>query len=218
MENYDWEALQKQAEKGGGGQPIPSSEYTVQVSSAEAKMSSTGKPMLKVKGKVVGGPHEGRTLFTQYTLSTENDTAVAIFLRHLAAFGLDKEYFAVNPSFEKIAYDLHGRYAVWEVGQKVYKNEKRNEVTNTKPAPGAGAAVPQPGVPQVPVPPAPVPPQAPVPAPMPPAAPVPAPAPAPPAPAPQAPYAAPGPAPVPVTETVPVSQVSTTPAPPAPPF
>lgn len=190
MQQIPWDQLVRQAENAGGGDPVPANDYAITIASAEAKSSSTGKPMIKLKAKIVGGPHDGRVLWTQLTLSVDNDNAVAIFFRQMAALGLGKEYFAQQPSFENVAQALVGRSAIFEVGIKTWQNQPRNEVSNIKPA----GAVPG------------IAPQAPV-APAPPATPVP--------PVPAAPVAEAPAVPVPPT---PATETSPTPAPPAPPF
>lgn len=227
MQSMDWNGLIKQAESAGGGDPIPPADYPVTVASCEAKTTSTGKPMLKVKAKVIGGPYDGRVLWNNITLSVENDNAVAIFMRHMAAFGLDKTYFAQQPSFEQVAQALLNRQALWSVKMGEYKGQKKNEVDDIKPFLGASVVPPTaaPVAPPSAVPPAPAPvppqpavipqpapvPTAPAPAPVPPpAAPTPAPVPAPPTPAPAVPQ--------PVPTAVEPDPVSSTPAPPAPPF
>lgn len=210
MQNYDWNDLQAKAENAGGGEPLPTNKYDVTVATAEAKTSSTGKPMLKVKAKVIGGPHDGRTLWNQYTLSADNDTAVSIFLRHMAAFGFDRAYFATNPSFEKIASDMVGKSVNFDVGQKVYQGTLRNEVNNTTASPTNVASGVVSGTPAAAVP------TPPTPAPAPAAPPVPAPT----APTPEAPLQSvvtPPPAPAPAPAP-PAPEVPTTPAPPTPPF
>lgn len=233
MQSMNWDELANRAEAAGvGGDPVPANTYHVRVASCEAKTSTTNKPMLKLKGKIVGGPYDGKTVWNNMTLSTENDVAVSIFLRQLAAYGLDKTYLSTQPSFEQIAVALQNREALWKVSVGSYQNRPKNNVDDTSPlagaAPGPAAApgglqVPTPAAPQVPqqpappvpqVPQAPVP-QVPAPAPQPPVVPVaPAPTPAP-APAPVAP--APAPAPGYGETNVPVAPVASVPAPaPAP--
>lgn len=239
MQQYDWNQLQSQAEAAGGGEPVPKGEYKVQVVSAEFKPTQNQKPMWKVKAKIIEGVETGRTVWNNYVLSVESDTAVSIFMRHMAAFGFDKAYFATQPPYEKIAADLVNRQVLWDVSVKPYNNAMTNEVPNTKPLPGGvvigqpilapapqAAGVPTvPQVPQVPTPAVPQP-AAPVPAPVAPA-PVPpvavtAPAPAVPAP-PLAPPVDPSaqiplPTPAPAPAPAPAPEVPSTPAAPKPPF
>lgn len=217
MQSYDWNELSNRAKNAKtGGDPVPANTYTVEVAACEAKTTSTNKPMLKVRGKIVGGPYDGKTVWHNMTLSADNDVAVAIFMRHLEAYGLDMTYLSQGPSFDQIAAALVGRQASWVVKLGSYQGKPKNDVEDVRALTGAVPAPPvaaTPGVPQVPAPSVAAPPVA-VPAapaaPAPVAAPVPAPA-APQAPAPPVPAPAP-PAPVAAPEA-PVA-----PAPPEPPF
>lgn len=223
MQQYDWNQLSEQAKNAKtGSDPVPANTYTVQVAACEAKLTSTQKPMLKVRGKIVGGPYDGKTAWHNMTLSADNDVAVSIFMRHLEAYGLDMTYLSQGPSFDQIAAALVGRSASWILTLGSYQNKPKNDVQDVRPLTGAVPAAPAvatPGIPQVPAAPAaPVSPvvpmvieQPPVPAPVPAEAPVP-PVPAQvPAPVPAAPV--PAPAPVPVAPEAPAAE-----APPAPPF
>jgi hypothetical protein len=168
-------------EAGEGFQPVPSGPYNVQVSKAEATTSSTSKPMIKVQLRIVGGPHDGRLLFDQYVITAGNPNALSFFFEHMAAFGLDRTYFASNPPLEQVAAALMGRQVAVSVGIKPFKGSDRNEVQAYSPITGGqigvaatagfgpGAGIPQAApVPQVAPPVAPVlVPQAPVVAPAP---------------------------------------------------
>lgn len=241
MTVIDFGQLMKEA--GEGFQPVPTGPYNAEVTKATATTSSTGKPMIKVTLRIVGGPHEGRQLFDQFVITAGNPNALAFFFEHMAAFGLDRAYFAQNPPMESVAAALVGRQVMVSVGVREFKGADRNEVQAYKPIAGGqvgvpvaatptgfgpGAAAPAP-VPQV----APAPAPAPVPAPPAPAAPAPAPQPAPaqaapPAPAPVAPPPAaivpppadiappqPAPAPAPVAAPAPVPAPAPEPAAPA---
>jgi hypothetical protein len=168
------------------------------------------KPLLKLRGKIVGGPYDGETVWNQMTLTQDNDVAVKIFLRHLDAYGLDRQYLSQGPSMDQIAAALVGRQALWVLSLGSYQNKPKNNVDDTRPITGAGAAAPTvgaaPAAPAIPTPAVPTAaPQAPVPAPPVPVAPQPAPAPVP----------AP---PVPVPVPTPVAPAPAVEAPPAPPF
>lgn len=143
---------------GQGFEPIPDGTYDIEVTKAEAVTSSTGKPMIKVQHKIVGGPHDGRQLFDQFVLSVDNPNALSFFFQHMAAFGLDRPFFAANPPMEQVAATLVGRNAVATVGTREWQGQDRNEVQGYKPgnnpaAPaGAAPSVPGPSA-QVPTPP-----------------------------------------------------------------
>lgn len=219
MQSMNWSDMVERSKAGGGGDPVPASTYPITVASCEAKKTKDGtKDMLKIKAKIVGGPYDGKVVWTQLTVSPENDNALAIFFRHLAAFGLTETYLIENQlSMEQIAAVLVGRSASFKVSVGSWGGKPKNDVDDIialTAAPPTGPSVPTPGaapVPQVPVPQAPTP--VPTPAPVPvPAAPVPVPAPPAPVPAPAPVAAAPAPAPAQYGDT----NVPTPPAPPVP--
>lgn len=198
--------------RGATFEPLPVGDYDVEVTKTEAVTSQNGKPMIKTTFKVVSGPYEKRPIINQFVLSVENPQAVAIFFRHMKAFGLTEEWFASlgqQSSLEPVASALLGRRARLSIGHREWQGEMRNEVKGVKPYTGAPPQ-PAPAGPSA----GPVAGPAPLAGPRPPAAPV-----APPAPvaAPLAPppAAAPLPAPVapPATPAAPVQQMPQPPVP-----
>lgn len=213
--------------KGATFEALPIGDYDVEVAKTEAVISSNGKPMIKTTMRVVSGPYEKRPIINQFVFSGENAQAVAIFFRHMKAFGLTEEFFSALgavSSLEPVANALVGRRARLTIGHREWQGETRNEVKSVKPytgaPPTAGPSGPGAVVPPAGPRPATLPPPAqftnggPVPAPMPPvpaAAPLPPqvqPMPQPPAPAqtayeaatgqPEAPAAPPAPPTLPV--------------------
>jgi Protein of unknown function (DUF669) len=206
----DWGSLIKQAESAGGFELLDAKDYPVRITSVEATQSNAGKPQLRIKSRIEGGPNDGRALPINYmTLSAENSSAVSIFFRQMAAMGLDKAYFATNPSLDKVASDLVNRQVIFTLDVHDFSGEKRNGVSGVKPLPGGvSASGPQGGVVAPPAP-APAAPTIPPPPPTPP--PVPSPS------APPAPPAPPQPPAPPVTPPA-DAQVESTETPLAPPF
>jgi len=191
--------------KGASFEALPQGDYDVEVAKTDAVTSQNGKPMIKTTMRVVSGPYERRPIINQFVFSGDNPTAVAIFFRHMKAFGLDEAFFASLGSvgsLEPVATALVGRRARLTIGHREWQGETRNEVKAVKPYTGAPAMAPPPG-PGGPVAPtagpAPLPPRPAVAGPT-------APAPPPPA-APVAPAAPPVP---------PTPQVQSVPQPPAP--
>jgi hypothetical protein len=134
--------------KGASFEALPVGDYDVEVTKSEAVTSSTGKPMVKVTMKVVTGPYERRPVSNQFVLSTDNPMAMAIFFRHMKAFGLTEEWFAslgVAGSLEPVATALVGRRVRITVGHREWQGETRNEVKGVKPYTGAPPAPAQPG-------------------------------------------------------------------------
>jgi len=198
MADIPWDDLMDAAE-GSDFAPIPQSDYNVKISATEATTSSTDKPMWKITADVEDGPHEGRKLFTQQTLTMDNPNALNMFFRQMAAAGLTSEFFKTKPTNQQIADALLGRRFRAKVIIKEYQGMPRNEIKQWNPPAGSGGAPggPPPGAATAGPPPPPAATGAPAgapPPPPPPAAATPPPAAAPPAPAPPAPPpAAPGP-------------------------
>jgi len=183
--------------KGASFEALPIGDYDVEVAKSEATTSQNGKPMIKTTMKVVTGPYEKRPIINNFVMSLENPQAVAIFFRHMKAFGLTEDFFASlgqTSSLEPVATALVGRRARLTLGHREWQGETRNEVKSVKPYTGAPPAMSPAGPGAAGGPPlggpAPLPPRAPVAAPQP----APAAAPLPPAPA---------PAPAPQVQSVP---------------
>lgn len=197
MTTIDFNQLMNEA--GDSFQPIPDGPYHVEVAKSEATTTSTNKPMIRVQLRIIGGPHAGRIVFDQFVLTAGNPNALSFFFEHMAAFGLDRSFFAQNPPMEMVAATLMNRQALIAVGTRTEgQYAGRNEVKKYSPppmgqvggAPGGGQVIAFPQAPTAPpvAPPAPVAPAAPVMPVAPPPAPQPAPA---------APVAPPAPAPIP---------------------
>lgn len=155
MATVPWADLQKAAGD-AAFEPLPVGTYDVTVDTAEATQSSSGKDMIKVKFKVLGGPHEGRGLFNQFVISPDSANALAFFFRHMAAFGLDEKYFATNPQLEAVAAALVGKVCRVKVSIREWQGQDRNQVDAVMPpTPGtatvaAPAPTPMPTAPPTP--------------------------------------------------------------------
>lgn len=118
---------------------IPDGDYIITVRDCTATKTSTGKDMLKLSTKVLVGPNKDATVLTNQTLSPENPVAVAIFLKFLAAFGLDEDFLASlppredgGPDMAAVARALKGRVAVATVGHHEWNDEDRNDISKFK--------------------------------------------------------------------------------------
>jgi len=161
MTTIPWGQLKKTA--GDAAKPVPADWYDVTVSQADATMSSTGKPMIKVRLKINGGPHDGRILFDQYVLSAESPFALMIFFGTMAAFGVDPEAVSPDGSLDPVAAALVNRRARVQVEHREFQGRMREDIkqyvepTGGQVAVGAGIPVPGAVVPGSPVVPATVP-------------------------------------------------------------
>lgn len=131
MSEIDWASLRKTAED--GTRPVPDGTYDVEVETATATTSSTGKPMIKLVLRIVTGPHATRQVFTQITLSADSAFSLAIFFRHMEAFGLGKDFFAGNPPMAQVAEALRGRTVRVDVGSRTFQGVERNEIKDYLP-------------------------------------------------------------------------------------
>lgn len=165
-------------------EPIPEGDYDFEVVDVKAEMTKDGKKKkYNMKAKVVGGAHNGRFVWDNIVLTTDNPNALGFFFRKMASMGLDSEYFRTQrPTDEQIVATMKGRRFRAKIGHRMYNGEKKTEIKSYFPAASgaAGGGLP-PSVQGAVAPPAPAP-QAAPPAPAP--APAPAPQAAPPAPAP----------------------------------
>lgn len=135
--------------------PVPVGVYPVEVIKAEAKQASTGREMINVQLRIIDGPSKGRMLFNNFVWVPENDKAVQMFFVNMREFGLGKEYFRTNPTFEQLANEMLNRRVMVEIEHTEYNGNTREQVKRIKkidgyenPAPGQGSNANQ-GVPSV---------------------------------------------------------------------
>jgi hypothetical protein len=140
MASFSWGDL-RQAADDAGFSVVPKGDYDVLVKSAEAKKTGTGKDKIAVRFSVTSGPSEGKSLFNDFVISPESGVALGFFFRHMKALGLGPEYFATEPSFEKVATDLVGKTCKLTVDVEQWNEEDRNRVKDVKPLTG-GAPMP----------------------------------------------------------------------------
>jgi hypothetical protein len=146
MSTFSWKNIKRQADD--ASKPVPKDWYDLQVSKADVKQASTGALMISARLTIVSGPYANRVLFTNFVLSLDNPTALAIFFRNLAAFGMDDSFFETlsgaesdDPSvgLQAIANSLVDRMARGEVSTRTYQGTERNEITQFARAQGTGA-------------------------------------------------------------------------------
>lgn len=132
MSSFSFKQLQDQAKEAGIGEPLPPGRYTVKAVEATAGRTKAGdKDKIDVKFSVVSGPHANRKLFNQYTISPDNNNALAFFFRHMAAFGLGPDFFASEPTIQQVASSLLEKVVDVDVIIDTYNNEERNKIKNT---------------------------------------------------------------------------------------
>lgn len=134
MSGFSFADLQKVADEAGFAL-VPNGTYEAVVSKgAKAVKSQNDKDMIKVAFDILPGQPAKGKVFTQFVLSPENPVALGFFFRNMEALGLNREYFASNPSMEQVAAALEGRTARIEVSTREWNGSDRNEVKSVKPS------------------------------------------------------------------------------------
>lgn len=138
FESINWGELMKQS--GAASEPLPIGKYSVIVTDCIAGQSSTQKLMYKLKLAVEGGPYNGRTLYNNITLTTDNPNALRMFFQNMKSLGLTDEFFAQNPSPSVVADVIRGQRCVVTVEHRMY-NGNMTENVKAMSAPIAGINV-----------------------------------------------------------------------------
>lgn len=144
-----WADLAEQAGDTGFS-ALPPADYDMKIIEAKAQNTSGGKTMFKLTTEVTSGPYAKRRVWANLVVSPENPVALNIFFRQMAAIGIDKSYFATNPSDSNVADTLVGKEFRGQVVIKQWQGEDRNEIKGysrltrtetsaTAPAPAAAA-------------------------------------------------------------------------------
>ncbi len=153
MTTYDFKKLLQDA-KAGGAWPL--GDYDFEVADANVKVSGngSGNEMLVTKLRCLVGPYAGKHITNNFVLTIDNPTALGIFFRHMAAFGLDDNFFAQigEGNLAPAAQALKGRRARITIGHRQWNGGTQNDVKAVNPLtdglsntlPGAVAGSPPP--------------------------------------------------------------------------
>ena len=115
---------------GAGFEPIPNGSYSALVQQAEVSQTSNGKLMFKLTWQITEGPYANRKVWSNMVVSPESPPALGIMFKHMAALGLDAEFFKAGPSPDQVANAMNGKGATLVVDQREWNGEIRNEVKN----------------------------------------------------------------------------------------
>jgi hypothetical protein len=121
---------------------LPNGPYDVKVFAVEAKKSGKGKDMFAIQYEILTGPHMGRKIKNNMTISPESPMALGFFFREMKAMGLPAEFFQTNPTPQVVAATLVGKVCRIEVGKGSFNDEERDEVKKVMPPLGGAAAAP----------------------------------------------------------------------------
>lgn len=135
-------------EAGADGGDVPDGVYDAQVEQCEAKLASTGKPMVVARFKIISGPHANRVVVNNFVISQGNPNALRFFFQHMAVFGMSRDYFTSlgnNPdALNIVASNMIGRQARLTLGTK----DGRQNVNKVEAVPGGATAAQSMVVPQ----------------------------------------------------------------------
>lgn len=160
---------------------VKAGTYKAKVAFAQAKVASTGNPMISVKFEVVEeGPYKSGEVWTNIVMSS-NPNARRFWLSKLSGLGMTVEWLAANkPTPEQIAATLDGTNPVAMITVKDstdpdYPNPDIAKITRIdgetatpgQAKPAGVPNIPKPGVPNIPKPNVQAPAPAPAPAPSP---------------------------------------------------
>jgi len=111
------------------------------VKSEVKQAQSSGADMIVVQLEIDEGPAKGKMLFNNIVLTPDNAFALMMFFKKLAAFGVDDNVLAQQPSIQQIAEMLKGRRVICVVGIRTWQGADRNEVNEYRPL-AAGMSAP----------------------------------------------------------------------------
>lgn len=110
--------------------PLPDGEYEAVVSDAEATKSQNDKPMIRIKLAVTTPGGQKKVIPTQLVVSMENPTALAIFFRHMEAFGLGADFWTNDTRLEDAVAAMRDRRVRVVLGTSSWNDQPRNDVKN----------------------------------------------------------------------------------------
>lgn len=100
MADETWDAFIEEA--ADAFNPLPEGTYDFITTETEGKISSTGNPMVKVKAKVVSGPHAGKSIKAFYVIRSASQAKK--FVLHMKAMGITIETLTAHkPTMQQLA-------------------------------------------------------------------------------------------------------------------
>lgn len=139
-DTVNWSQLKKSADD--ATKPAPDGDHPVEIGKATLVTNSSGNPMYKIQAKIFDGPATGKTVFNNFNITVDSAFAMAIFFRHMAALGLDDNFFGNGPSHEEVCSALVGRRSMWTLSTREWQGQPRNQVEDIKPLSGPLASMP----------------------------------------------------------------------------
>lgn len=134
---------------------LPEGDYDFEVVDSKTKPTKDGKKkMYEIKAKVIGGAHNGRFVWDNIVLTTDNPNALGFFFKKMAGLGLTPDYFRTQkPTDEQIVSTLRNRRFRAKIGHRVWNGDKKAEIKQYYPQAAAAASQLPPSVQQAAAPP-----------------------------------------------------------------
>lgn len=118
------------------GEPVPAGQYPAICEEALFTSSSKGDPQWKMRWRLIGGPHNNRTILDNQTLATGTDEKAPIrrgfFFQAMEQLGMPSEFFIqANPPGELVAQRLQGINALLDltINDRNFNNVQRYTLT-----------------------------------------------------------------------------------------
>lgn len=93
--SMSFEDLMKAAAEGGVQFTlVPVGEYEAYVKKAKGGRTSNGKCRIEATFAIMGGPHDGETVWNQFVVSPEKAQALGFFFRHMTVLGIAPSWFS----------------------------------------------------------------------------------------------------------------------------
>ncbi len=99
----------------------PEGEYEFIITETEAKVSSAGNPMVRVKAKITSGPHAGKSIKDFYVIRMVSQ--MKKFMMHMKAVGITLDTLTTHkPTMDQLAKVMNGKPFR---GKVVHKSDDR---------------------------------------------------------------------------------------------
>jgi uncharacterized protein DUF669 len=151
MGAIDWKGLHSDAK--AASILIPDGEYPFECVSTEAKLSNSGSPQIVADFLCKNEKYGKRTVRHWFTLTQDNPTALDIWFRTMAVFGMGDAFWDKDPDMEDIAEKIMGQTVICSIKTDSYNGQDRNKISffkrtsaggAKKTGPGKGAPAPAP--------------------------------------------------------------------------
>lgn len=137
MTTYDFSKLLQDA-KAGSAWPIGDYDFEVIDTLVKTSSSGSGNEMIVTKLRCLVGPYASKTITNNFVLTADNPSALNIFFRHMAAFGLDDSFFGQlgSQGLAPVAQALKGRRARITIGHRQWNGTNQNDIKAIQPLVG----------------------------------------------------------------------------------